>query len=131
MSPEQARGRGGPAQRLWSFGCVLYECLAGRPAFEGETVSDLIARILEREPDWSALPAGTPSRVCEILKRCLRKNTAERPRDIRDVRLEVVEEAGGGVTSGRAALPSVAVLPFINRAPIPKTTTSPTASPRT
>ena len=115
MSPEQARGR--PVDRrsdVWSFGCVLYECLAGRPAFEGETVSDLIARILEREPDWSALPAGTPSRVCEILKRCLRKNTAERPRDIRDVRLELVEEAGGGVTSGRAALPSVAVLPFIN-----------------
>ena len=115
MSPEQARGRQVDRRSdVWSFGCVLYECLAGRPAFAGETVSDLIARILEREPDWSALPAGTPPRVCEILKRCLRKNAAERPRDIRDVRLELVEEAAGSVTSGRTALPSVAVLPFIN-----------------
>ena len=64
MSPEQARGR--PVDRrgdVWSFGCVLYECLAGRPIFTGETTSDLIARILEREPDWTlALPdfQGSP-----------------------------------------------------------------------
>ncbi len=115
MSPEQARGK--PVDRrsdVWSFGCVLYECLAGRPAFDGETVSDLIARILEREPDWSALPAGTTSGVRDILKRCLCKDADGRPRDIRDVRLELVEVAAGGATSGRSALPSVAVLPFIN-----------------
>jgi serine/threonine-protein kinase len=115
MSPEQARGR--PVDRrsdVWSFGCVLYECLAGRPAFGGETVSDLIARILEREPDWSALPAGTTSGVRDILKRCLCKDADGRPRDIRDVRLELVEVAAGGATSGRSAQPSVAVLPFIN-----------------
>jgi serine/threonine protein kinase/Flp pilus assembly protein TadD len=115
MSPEQARGR--PVDRrsdVWSFGCVLYECLAGRPAFEGETVSDLIARILEREPDWTALPAGTSPLVREILKRCLRKDAAERPRDIRDVRLELIEVAAGGAAGGRSAQPSVAVLPFIN-----------------
>ena len=63
MSPEQARGRTVDKRTdIWSFGCVLYECLAGRQAFEGETVSDLIARILEREPDWEALPSRTPSR---------------------------------------------------------------------
>src|SRR5882762_7259178 len=59
MSPEQARGK--PVDRrsdVWSFGCVLFECFTGRPAFSGETASDLIARILEREPDWAALPAG-------------------------------------------------------------------------
>jgi serine/threonine-protein kinase len=115
MSPEQARGK--PVDRrsdVWSFGCVLYECLAGRPAFDGETVSDLIARILEREPDWSALPAGTTSGVRDILKRCLCKDADGRPRDIRDVRLELVEVAAGGATSGRSALPSVAVLPFVN-----------------
>ena len=73
MSPEQARGK--PVDRrsdVWSFGCVLFECFTGCPAFAGETVSDLIARILEREPDWSALPAGTSSRIREILRRCLR-----------------------------------------------------------
>jgi serine/threonine protein kinase len=64
MSPEQARGQ--PVDRrtdLWSFGCVMFECLAGRRAFAGETAPDLIARILEREPDWSALPEATPARA--------------------------------------------------------------------
>ena len=54
---------------VWSFGCILFECLTGRPAFDGETASDLIAKILEREPEWAALPAGTPARVREILRR--------------------------------------------------------------
>src|SRR6266850_316822 len=114
MSPEQARGK--PVDRrgdVWSFGCVLFECFTGRPAFAGETASDLIARILEREPDWSALPAGTPPRVREILRRCLRKNADERPRDIRDVRLELSDIAsGGGKTEGREK--SIAVMPFEN-----------------
>ena len=59
MSPEQARGL--PVDKrtdIWAFGCVLYEMLTGRVTFAGDTVSDSIARILEREPDWSALPAG-------------------------------------------------------------------------
>src|SRR5882672_433270 len=114
MSPEQARGK--PVDRrsdVWSFGCVLFECFTGRAAFAGETASDLIARILEREPDWSALPAGTPPRVREILRRCLRKNADERPRDIRDVRLELSDIAsGGGKTEGREK--SIAVMPFEN-----------------
>jgi serine/threonine protein kinase len=100
MSPEQARGRTLDRRTdIWSFGCVLYECLTGKPLFQGETVSDLIARILEREPDWSALPANTPQRVRDLLKKCLRKDPRERLRDIGDARLElqdthaVVDEA--------------------------------------
>jgi serine/threonine-protein kinase len=115
MSPEQARGK--PVDRrsdVWSFGCVLFECFAGKPAFPGETVSDLIARILEREPDWAALPSGTPSRVREILRRCLRKDAAARPRDIRDVRLELAEVAPGGAKGDAGGEQSVAVLPFDN-----------------
>ena len=58
MSPEQARGHSVDKRAdIWAFGCVLYEMLTGRLAFPGDTVSDTIAKILEREPDWSALPA--------------------------------------------------------------------------
>jgi serine/threonine-protein kinase len=115
MSPEQARGK--PVDRrsdVWSFGCVLYECLTGRPAFSGETLSDLVARVLEREPDWAALPAGVPPRVRELLRRCLRKDADARPRDIRDVRLELAELAESGTQSSASPEKSVAVLPFEN-----------------
>jgi len=115
MSPEQARGL--PVDRrgdVWSFGCVLYECLVGRPAFTGATASDLIAKILEREPDWSALPAGTPPPVREILRRCLRKEAEARPRDIRDVRLELEAVASGATKGDPAHEKSIAVLPFEN-----------------
>ena len=115
MSPEQARGK--PVDRrsdVWSFGCVLFECASGRPAFSGETISDLIARILEREPDWTALPAGTPARLRELLRRCLRKDAEARPRDIRDVRLELNELAAGRGEATGAAEKSIAVLPFEN-----------------
>ncbi|MGH7681897.1 MAG: serine/threonine-protein kinase, partial [Steroidobacteraceae bacterium] len=58
MSPEQARGKDVDRRTdVWAFGCLLYECLSGRQAFHGDTVSDVIARILEREPDWTPLPA--------------------------------------------------------------------------
>ncbi|HZE19244.1 MAG TPA: protein kinase, partial [Candidatus Angelobacter sp.] len=116
MSPEQARGK--PVDRrsdVWSFGCVLFECFAGRPAFSGETPSDLIARILEREPDWSALPPSTPAPVREVLRRCLRKEVEERPRDIRDVRLGLMEIASGTGKSSATAEKSIAVLPFENQ----------------
>jgi serine/threonine protein kinase/tetratricopeptide (TPR) repeat protein len=117
MSPEQARGRAVDRRSdVWSFGCVLYECLAGRAPFTGETASDLIARILEREPDWGALPPAAPLRVKDILRRCLRKEADARPRDIRDVRLELDELAAAG-SSGISAprAPSIAVLPFENQ----------------
>ena len=74
MSPEQARGQGVDKRGdIWAFGCVLYEMLTGRVAFPGDTISDTIAKILEREPDWSALPTGTPSAVRRVLLRCLAK----------------------------------------------------------
>jgi serine/threonine-protein kinase len=115
MSPEQARGH--PIDRrsdVWSFGCVLFECYSGCPAFAGETTSDLVARILEREPDWRALPESAPPRVREILRRCLRKDAAERPRDIRDVRLELEDVASGRGAASGAREKSIAVLPFEN-----------------
>jgi TolB-like protein/Tfp pilus assembly protein PilF len=115
MSPEQARGATVDRRAdVWAFGCVLFECLAGRPAFEGATTSDLLARILEREPDWALLPAGLPSRGREILRRCLRKDASERPRDLRDVGLELAELAGGAVRADAALERSIAVLPFDN-----------------
>ena len=95
MSPEQARGL--PVDRrtdIWAFGCVVYEMLTGRVTFAGETVSDSIAKILEREPDWSALPATTPASIRRLLLRCLAKDPKKRLRDIADVRIEIdaVEE---------------------------------------
>ena len=92
MSPEQARGL--PVDRrtdVWSFGCVCYEMLTGRVAFAGDTVSDSIARILEREPDWSALPAATPPSIRRLLRRALAKDRKRRLRDIGDVRIEIDE----------------------------------------
>ncbi len=122
MSPEQARGKNVDRRTdIWSFGCVLYECLCGRPVFEGETISDLVARILEREPEWTALPARVPSRVRELLKRCLTKDPKQRLRDIGDARLELEQVLAlsvsgemaaadsGAVARGRGGLPSWSV----------------------
>jgi Tol biopolymer transport system component len=90
MSPEQARGHSVDKRSdIWAFGCVLYEMLTARLAFPGDTVSDTIARILEREPDWSALPAATPAAVRRVLLRCLAKKPQHRLRDIGDVRIEI------------------------------------------
>ena len=92
MSPEQARGK--PLDKrtdIWSFGCVLYECLTGRMAFPAETVSDTIAAILEREPDWSLLPEATPAKIRDLLRRCLQKNPHQRLHDIADARIEIEE----------------------------------------
>jgi Tol biopolymer transport system component len=95
MSPEQARGlQVDKRTDIWAFGCVLYEMLTGRVTFAADTVSDSIARILEREPDWSRLPATTPASIRRVLLRCLAKDPKKRLRDIADVRIEIdaVEE---------------------------------------
>ena len=100
MSPEQARGK--PVDKrtdIWAFGCVLYEMLTARPAFRGETASDTIAAILEREPDWSRLPAQTPPSIRRLLQRCLEKDPKRRLRDIGDARLEIEEALGSSVAS--------------------------------
>ncbi|MBK7368267.1 MAG: serine/threonine-protein kinase [Candidatus Eisenbacteria bacterium] len=92
MSPEQARGRAVDRRSdIWSFGCVLLELLTGKPTFAGETVSDTLASILNSEPDWSTLPAGTPNRVSDLLRRCLRKDPSSRLRDAGDARIALEE----------------------------------------
>ena len=88
MSPEQAKGK--PVDKrsdIWAFGCVLYEMLTGRRAFEAEDVSDTLAAVLMNEPDWTALPATTPATVTMVLRRCLQKDRKRRARDIGDVSL--------------------------------------------
>src|SRR4029450_2595981 len=72
MSPEQARAK--PVDKrtdIWAFGCVLYEMLTGRTAFAGQTLTDTLAAILEREPDWRILPDATPISIRRLLQRCL------------------------------------------------------------
>jgi serine/threonine protein kinase/Tol biopolymer transport system component len=98
MSPEQARGKAIDRRTdVWAFGCVLYEMLTGRVAFAGDTLSDTIAAILAREPDWNRLPADTPVAVELLLRRCLQKNPSDRLRDIADARFRLEESPREGV----------------------------------
>ena len=88
MSPEQARGR--PVDKrtdIWAFGCVLYEMLTGRRAFEDEDVSLTLSQVLQREPDLGALPDGIPAHVLHTIRLCLRKPLKDRIPDIGAVRL--------------------------------------------
>jgi eukaryotic-like serine/threonine-protein kinase len=90
MSPEQARGHAVDKRAdIWAFGCVLYEMLTGRGVYARNTVTDTLAAIVEREPEWSALPATTPASARRLMQRCLEKDAKRRLRDIGDVRLEV------------------------------------------
>src|SRR5207245_546669 len=99
MSPEQARGM--PADKrtdIWAFGCVLYELLTGQQAFRGETSADRLAAIVEREPDWTALPPSTPAGIHRLLQRCLQKDVNRRLRDLGDARIEIEETLASPVT---------------------------------
>ena len=92
MSPEQARGHGVDKRTdIWAFGCILYEMLTGRSAFGAITVSDTIAAVLEREPDWTALPQRTPAAIRRLLRRCLSKDKKDRLSDPSVVRIEIDE----------------------------------------
>jgi serine/threonine protein kinase len=92
MSPEQARGQAVDKRTdVWAFGCVLYEMLTGRAAFSGATLSDTIAALIDRTPDWSLLPSATPPAVRRLLERSLRKDQRERLRDIGDARTELTD----------------------------------------
>ena len=104
MSPEQASGR--PADKradVWAFGVVLYEMLAGRRAFEGETTTVVLAKVIEREPDWTALPASTPSRLRELLRRCARKDPKTRLQAIGDARVQIDELISGATVDSATA----------------------------
>jgi len=93
MAPEQARGRAADKRcDIWAFGCVLYEMLAGKKAFEGEDVTDIIAAVVRGDPDWNALPADTPEHIRTLIKRCLVKDRKQRIADIA-VALYIMNEA--------------------------------------
>jgi dipeptidyl aminopeptidase/acylaminoacyl peptidase/predicted Ser/Thr protein kinase len=92
LAPEQARGK--PVDRradIWAFGCMLYECLTGRRAFQAPTTSETIAKVLERDPDWSLLPPTTPIPLVQLLQHCLQKDPKHRLRDMGDARLALEE----------------------------------------
>jgi Tol biopolymer transport system component/tRNA A-37 threonylcarbamoyl transferase component Bud32 len=111
MSPEQARGKAVDRRTdIWSFGCVLYECLTARRVYEGETVSDMVARILEREPDWDALPATTPLQLRELLRRCLAKDMKQR--------LQAIGEARIALEPGALGLGGLSATAVIRKSPV-------------
>ena len=90
MSPEQARGRAVDRRTdIWAFGCVLFEMLAGRSTFGGDSSAESIANLLDHEPDWSVLPDAVPPTVRNLLRRCLQKDARRRLRDIGDARMEL------------------------------------------
>jgi serine/threonine protein kinase len=90
MSPEQARGKAVDKRSdIWAFGCVLYETLSGRRAFDGDEITDVLARVLERDVDFSVVPASTPARVQQLTRRRLEKDPKRRLRDIGEARIEL------------------------------------------
>ncbi len=93
MSPEQVNGSEVDARTdIWAFGCLLYELLTGKRAFAGETLADRMAAVKEREPDWRALPAKTPPRIRELLRRCLEKQPDRRLASIAEARKAIEQE---------------------------------------
>jgi eukaryotic-like serine/threonine-protein kinase len=102
MSPEQTRGSSVDARTdIWAFGCVLFEMLTGRPAFAAATIADTIAKIIEGEPAWQALPTQTPAAVHRLLQRCLEKDPRRRLHHMADIRIEL-EDAVKMLDTGRA-----------------------------
>jgi Tol biopolymer transport system component len=98
MSPEQARGKAIDKRTdIWAFGCVLFEMLTGQRPFAGETTSDVIAAIIERQPEWSKLPPSTPTHVRRVIERCLEKDPKRRARDIADVAVQLDRDVGVAV----------------------------------
>jgi Tol biopolymer transport system component len=113
MSPEQAKGKTVDRRAdIWAFGVILYEMLTGTSMFSGETVSETMAQVMMKEPDWNALPANTPSRLRELLRRCLTKDPRMRLRDIGDARIameEVIASPQTEAPSSTSAAPSQSI----------------------
>jgi len=116
MSPEQARGK--PVDKradIWAFGCILYECLTGKMAFGGETVTDTLAAVVKSEPNWRAVPEAVGPRLRELLHRCLQKDPRVRLRDIGDARILISEAPSGDseVAAPAGARPVRRLLPIL------------------
>jgi serine/threonine-protein kinase len=111
MSPEQAKGK--PVDKrtdIWAFGCVLFEMLAGKMAFPGDNITEILAGVVRGEPDWLALPPSTPPSVQRLLRRCLSKDLKDRLSDIGVASLEIRDAT-------EVPQPTVAQGPNIQRAP--------------
>jgi len=109
MSPEQARGKTVDKRAdIWAFGVVLYEMIAGTRAFAGDTTSDILATIIKDDPDWDALPVGTPIPIRRLLRRCLTKDPRDRLHDIADARIELqfLSIDGNQLDEAAASVPS-------------------------
>ena len=92
MAPEQVKGRAADRRAdIWAFGAVLYELWTGTMAFAGDSVNEILARVIEREPDWSKVPADTPPAVVRLLHRTLVKDPRRRLQSIGDARLDLEE----------------------------------------
>jgi len=105
MAPEQAKAK--PVDRradIWAFGCVFYEMLAGKKAFEGETTSEVLAAVIRAEPDWTALPETTPQSIQQLIRRCLEKDPKQRLRDIGDARIAIEEAQSGEGNDAEAGI---------------------------
>jgi hypothetical protein len=90
MSPEQVRGKAVDKRTdIWSFGCVFYELLTGRSPFLGNTITEIVARVLEDEPDWNALPPSLPPKALELVRRCLQKDIDHRLRDLNEAQSDL------------------------------------------
>src|SRR5712691_7083025 len=110
MAPEQARGKAVDRRAdIWAFGVVLYEMLTGRTAFAGDTVTDIIAAVVTREPDWTALPGSTTPSFRRLLAVCPEKDPKRRLRDIGDARLEI-ERIQTGAADATGPAPSAPVV---------------------
>src|SRR3990172_1055946 len=117
MSPEQARGQKADRRSdIWSFGALVLEMLTGKMTFSGDTVSDVLANVLAREPEWDALPETTPPSVRRLLRRCLQKNVKKRLQAIGDARLLLEEYLEDPHASEALALPVLPREPVWRRA---------------
>src|SRR5215831_1558806 len=107
MSPEQTRGAPvGKGSDIWAFGCIVYELITGRRAFQGETFGEIIGNVLHQEPEWDALPASTPESIRRLLRRCLKKDAARRLQDIGDARIEIEDALQPSpIASARVPIP--------------------------
>ena len=109
MSPEQAKGQSVDKRAdIFAFGCVLYELVTGKRAFQGETITETLGAIIHKEPNWDALPAESPPTLSTLLRRCLQKDPKQRIRDIGDVRLAMegaFEAASSQVAAAVVAQP--------------------------